>query len=130
MRKIGVVMDILGLGIDIVDIKRMKKTLSGKAGARFIENTFTKNEIACASCENISKFATSFAAKEAVYKAFGTGWIEGKDVEVLRSKEEGTPSIRLHGEIEKIAKKRKIKKVLVSLSFTEENAIAVAILCK
>jgi len=49
-------------------------------------------------------------------------------VEVIRSKEEGTPSIRLHGEIEKIAKKRKIKKVLVSLSYTEENAVAVAIL--
>ena len=121
-------MNIAGLGVDIVDIKQLKKTISGKAGARFVENTFTENEIGCARGGNVSKLATSFAAKEAVYKAFGTGWIEGKDVEVVRSKGEGTPSIRLHGEIEKIAKKRRIRKVLVSLSFTEDNAIAVAIL--
>jgi phosphopantetheine--protein transferase-like protein len=121
-------MNVAGLGVDIVDIAQMKKTLSGKAGERFIENTFTNNEIECARCVNLMKFATSFAAKEAVYKAFGTGWIEGKDVEVIRSREEGTPAIRLHGEIEKIAKKRKIKKVLVSLSYTEGSAIAVAML--
>lgn len=121
-------MDILGLGIDIVDIKKMKETISGKAGARFIENTFTENEIECAKCANIAKFATSFAAKEAVYKAFGTGWIEGKDVEVIRTKEEGAPSIKLHGEIAKIAKKRKVKKVLISMSFTEYCAVAAAVL--
>lgn len=121
-------MNAIGLGVDIVDIRQMKKTLSGKAGERFVDNTFTKNEIACARCENIYKLATAFAAKEAVYKGFGTGWIEGKDVEVIRSKEEGTPSIKLHGEIGKIAKKRKIRKVLVSLSFTESYAVAVALL--
>ena len=121
-------MNVLGLGVDLVNVAEIKRIISGKAGEKFIDSTFTENEIACARCENIFKFATSFAAKEAVYKAFGTGWIDGKGVEVIRSKEEGTPSIRLHGEIEKIAKKRKIKKVLVSLSYTEENAVAVAIL--
>ena len=121
-------MNVVGLGTDIVDIKKMKKIISGKRGKRFIENTFTKNEIKCAKCTNISKLATAFAAKEAVYKAFGTGWIEGKDVEVLREKESGAPEIKLHGEIKKTAKKRKIKKVLVSLSFTESNAIAVVLL--
>jgi holo-[acyl-carrier protein] synthase len=121
-------MTVAGLGIDIVDIGRMRKTLSGKAGGRFAENTFTENEIACARCDNIAKLATAFAAKEAVYKAFGTGWIEGRDVEVVRSKEGGIPSIRLHGEIGKIAKKRKIRRVLVSLSYTEGSAIAVALL--
>lgn len=121
-------MKVVGLGVDIVDIGQMKKTITGKVGQRFVENTFTGREAACARCENISKFATSFAAKEAVYKAFGTGWIDGKGVEVVRSREEGTPSIRLHGEIGKIAKKRKIRKVLVSLSYTESSAVAVAIL--
>jgi len=121
-------MNVVGLGVDIVDVKQMKKTVLGKAGERFMANTFTKNEAACARCENIFKFSTTFAAKEAVYKAFGTGWIEGKGVEVIRSREEGTPSIRLHGEIAKIAKKRGIKKVLVSLSYTEASAVAVALL--
>jgi len=122
-------MDVVGLGIDIVDIRKMKKTISGRIGKRFIENTFTKNERACAG-KNIAKLATNFAAKEAVYKAFGTGWIEGRDVEVLRNRETGAPLIKLHGEIERIAKERKIKGVLVSLSFTDDYAVAAAILIK
>ncbi len=123
-------MNVIGIGMDIVDIPKMRKILSGKRGKRFIENTFTKNEIECArgGGTDISKFATSFAAKEATYKAFGTGWIEGKDIEVLREKKTGAPEIKLHGEIKKIAKNRKIKKVLISLSFTESNAIAVVML--
>jgi holo-[acyl-carrier protein] synthase len=121
-------MNVLGLGTDLVDMKKLKKKLSGKYGKRFIENTFTENEICCARGKNFAKFATAFAAKEAVYKAFRTGWIEGKDVEVLRDPGTGEPSILLHGEIHKIAKKRKVKKVHVSLSFTEAHAVAVALL--
>jgi holo-[acyl-carrier protein] synthase len=122
-------MGIEGIGVDIVDVKKLKKILKGKAGSKFISNTFTKREIECAKGGlNIYKLATSFAAKEAVFKALGTGWIEGKDVEVVRSREEGTPSVALHGRIRKIAKKMKIKKVLVSLSYTDECAVAAAII--
>ena len=120
-------MNIVGLGTDLVDIKKLKKKLLGKYGKRFMENTFTENEILCAQGKNIAKFATSFAAKEAVYKAFGTGWIEGKEVEVQRDAN-GAPTIILHGEIKKIAKKRKIKKIHVSASFTDSYALAVVLL--
>ena len=121
-------MNVKGIGIDIVDIPGLEKIISGKRGKKFIENTYTENEIKCAKCSNTAKLATAFAAKEAVYKAFQTGWIEGKDVEVFREKETGAPEIKLHGEIKKTAKKRKIKKVLVSLSFTKSTAVAVAML--
>ena len=121
-------MKIAGLGTDLVDIHKLKKKLSGKYGKQFIQSTFTEGEIACAQEKNISKFATAFAAKEAVYKAFGTGWIDGKEVEVVRDAETGAPSILLHGEIKKIAKRRKIKGIRISLSFTDSHAIAVALL--
>lgn len=121
-------MSIAGLGTDLVDIAKLRKKLSGKYGKLFIQSTFTEAEIACAQGKNISKFATSFAAKEAVYKAFGTGWIDGKEVEVVRDPETGSPSILLHGEIKKIAKRRKIRGILVSLSSTDSHAIAVALL--
>lgn len=121
-------MKILGLGTDLVDIRKLRKKLSGKYGKKFIESTFTEKEICCAQEKNITKFATAFAAKEAAYKAFGTGWIEGKEVELLRDPDTGAPSILLHGEIKKIAKKRKIKKIHVSLSFTETHAVAVVLL--
>lgn len=120
-------MKVLGLGTDIVDMKKLKKKLSGKYGKRFLENTFTENEILCTQGKNTAKFATAFAAKEAVYKAFRTGWIEGKDVEVVRETT-GAPSILLHGEIKKIAKKKKVKEIQVSLSFTDSHAIAVVLL--
>jgi holo-[acyl-carrier protein] synthase len=121
-------MNVLGLGTDLVDIYELGRKLSGKYGKQFLESTFTKNEIRCAQGKNISKFATAFAAKEAVYKAFQTGWIDGKEVEVLRDAETGSPSIALHGEIKKIAKKMKIRKIHVSLSFTETHAVAVALI--
>ncbi len=122
-------MAVKGIGMDIVDLAHMKRVLSGKAGGRFIENTFTEEEIACAGCKsNVPKLATAFAAKEAVYKAFGTGWIEGKDVELLRDARTGAPRIVLHGEIAAIARKRRIRKVLVSVSYTKDVAVAVAIL--
>jgi holo-[acyl-carrier protein] synthase len=122
-------METRGIGVDIVDIRKLRKILKGKAGTKFVSNTFTRREIGCAKGgANIFKLATSFAAKEAVFKALGTGWIEGKDVEIVRSREEGTPSIRLHGKIEKMAKKMKIRRVLVSLSFAEDYAIAFAVI--
>jgi len=120
-------MSVAGLGTDLVDIPKLRKKLFGKYGKRFIENTFTENEILCAQEKNIAKFATSFAAKEAVYKAFRTGWIEGKEVELLRDAN-GAPTIVLHGEIKKIAKKRKIKEIHLSASFTDSYALAVVIL--
>lgn len=121
-------MSVIGLGTDLVDIRKLKKKLSGKYGKRFLENTFTQNEILCAQGgKNISKLATSFAAKEATYKAFRTGWIEGKDVEVIRETT-GAPSLIFHGEIEKIAKKRKVKETHISLSFTDSHAVAVVLI--
>ncbi len=119
-------MRIVGIGVDITDINKMRGILSKKTGKRFVENTFTDNEIACAG-KNVSKFATAFAAKEAAYKAFGTGWIEGKDVELLRDRH-GIPCLKLHGEIEKIAKKRKVKETHVSVSWIDCCAVAVVVL--
>ena len=123
-------MEIKGIGIDIVDIKKLEKILKGKAGKAFVKSTFTEHEIACAKGGiNIYKLATSFAAKEAAFKAFGTGWIDGKLVEVAH-KRNGAPSLRLYGKMEKLAKKMKIRKSFVSLSYTERCAIASVVLSK
>ncbi len=119
-------MNIIGIGTDIADIPRLRKILSSKNGKYCMKDTFTEKEITYAK-DNLSKLATSFAAKEALYKAFGTGWIRGSDVEVIRNKK-GAPSIKLHGEIEKIAKKRKLGEIFLTLSSTECCAVAVVLL--
>ncbi len=116
-----------GIGIDIVDVQELEKKLSRKSGKRFLENTFTAAEVSCAG-ENTEKLASAFAAKEAVFKAFGTGWIEGKEAELLRDPETGIPHIRLHGELKRLAKKRKVKRILVSVSWTGCCAAAVVLL--
>ncbi len=118
---------IRGIGTDLADIKRMKKIISGKTGKRFVENTFTENEIRYAG-RNIHKLATAFAAKEAVFKALGSGWLEGKEVEVLRNSE-GLPRVVLHGETKRTAKKQKIKKIMLSLSYSDCCALAVVVIC-
>ncbi len=117
---------IIGLGVDIVDVRRMRSLISGKRGGSFISKTFTRKEIAY-SKGNAEKLAAIFAAKEAAFKAFCTGWVDGKMVEVVHGRN-GAPSMRLHGEMEKLAKKRKAGRMLVSISRTECCAIAAVVI--
>jgi holo-[acyl-carrier protein] synthase len=117
-----------GLGVDITDVRKMSGIITGKSGKSFIRKTFTAREIAHAK-GSAGKLAAAFSAKEAAFKAFGTGWIDGGLVEVLNGTN-GAPHLRLHGEMKKLAKKRKIKRLLVSLSHTDRYAIAVVVLSR
>ncbi len=69
---------IIGIGTDLVDIRRIERTL-GRFGERFIARVFTETERAKA--ENrphpAASYAQSYAAKEACAKALGTGFREG-----------------------------------------------------
>ena len=71
-------MKIFGIGTDIVNIKRMHKTLK-QNGSSFKNKIFSKNEINyCENKKNPSSFyAKRFAAKEAFVKALGTGFRKG-----------------------------------------------------
>jgi holo-[acyl-carrier protein] synthase len=117
---------VLGLGVDIVDVRVMAGIIAGKAGKSFIKKTFTKKEIAYSKGID-QKISAIFASKEAAFKAFKTGWLDGKLVEVVHMRN-GAPSLLLHGKMGKLAKKMKIKKMLISLSYTECYAIATVIL--
>ena len=71
--------------------------------------------------------AKNFAAKEAVSKVLGVGFSQGvrpKDIVVLRKY--GPPEVELKGEAKKLALRKGIKKISVSLSDTDELAVAVA----
>ena len=83
-------MNIFGIGTDIVNIKRMKKSLQ-RNGDTFKKKIFSKNEIIyCEKKKNHSTFyAKRFAAKEAFSKALGTGIKKGiyfKNIEISTSK--------------------------------------------
>ena len=91
-------MNIFGIGTDIVNIKRMDKTLK-RHGDKFKNKIFSKKEIAY--CENkkfpSSFYAKRFAAKEAFTKALGTGVRKGinfKDIEITNNSY-GKPKIKV-----------------------------------
>ena len=122
-------MKILGIGTDIVNIKRLEKLLKKKKSV-FKSRIFSKNEILyCDKKMNPYPFyAKRYAAKEACSKALGTGLAKGifwKDVEVVNDKY-GKPFIKLHNNalkrINKITKKD--YKIEVSLSDEKNYAIA------
>ena len=123
-------MEIFGVGSDIVNTKRLKKTLK-KYGDRFKNKIFSKNEIIhCESKKNsVASYAKRFAAKEALSKAMGTGFGNGfslKEVEVLNDNF-GKPSIKLSGDVlKKLKSKIKDKKYSIHLSLSDDKPLALA----
>lgn len=118
----------VGLGVDIVEIARMKAVLARTP--RFATRVFSEDERAyCQSTANPEvHFATRFAAKEAVVKALGTGFsggIDVRDIEVRRNAK-GRPSVALSGRAREIAHEQGIRELPISLSFTHVEAVACA----
>ena len=117
-------MKIFGIGTDIVNIKRMKKTLKNN-NSNFRKRIFSKNEIIyCEKRKNpFSFYAKRFAAKEALSKALGTGIRKGinfKDIEILNDKF-GKPYIQLKGSTANFLKKKiKNKKYNIYLSLSDD----------
>jgi len=120
-----------GIGIDIVEIRRLKK-VSRKWGDAFLNKVYTSRELAYARSKRFPEqhLAARFAAKEAIFKALGeverdfVGW---KNIEILNDAY-GKPMVRWHGDAERVRRKRKIKGAVVSLSHTENYAVASAFL--
>jgi len=122
---------ILGLGIDIIEVERIKSSHE-RFGERFLNRILHPNEIQyCLSYKEPAPFlAVRFAAKEAISKAFGTGigaQLGWHDMEVAR-KESGEPYVILHEGGRKLLESRGGRVVLISLSHTLNYATAVAIL--
>ncbi|MFA5094109.1 MAG: holo-ACP synthase [Candidatus Omnitrophota bacterium] len=124
---------IEGFGVDIVEVKRIKAAVK-KFGARFLGKIYTKRELAYCKSKGIPEqhLAARFAAKEAVYKAFGGDGknpIAWTDVEIINDKT-GKPVVVLKGTAEKLMFKRGVKKAVVSLSHTRNYAVGNCILLK
>lgn len=119
---------IIGLGTDIIEIERVRKAV-GKE--HFRNNVFT--EIEQAYCESRGKnsaasYAARFAAKEAFFKALGTGIVTRlTDVEIVND-ERGAPKIFLRGKAQTLANDCGVEKIFVSLSHSHDFATATCII--
>ncbi len=118
---------IVGHGIDLVELKEFEMLIA-RSGDNFAGRCFTASERDYASDgpNRISRLAARFAAKEAVMKAIGTGWIAGvswKDIEIIHQLS-GAPTVEVSGAVERIAAEKGIVEFLVSLSHTTNFATA------
>ncbi len=118
---------IVGMGIDIAEVPRIRAVIESQK-ERFLRRVYTLDEVAyCEQFKNkYERYAGRFAVKEAAMKALGTGWSRGVrwvDVEVIRVRG-GKPTLGLKGEAKNIADRLGVKNIAVSITHTEEQAIA------
>jgi len=123
---------IVGTGIDLCEVDRIRKAVDSGHGARLVERVFTVREIAYARKKSspYERFAARFAAKEAGMKALGTGWRDGvtwHDLEVANLAS-GKPTLLLHGRAAEIADRLGVKSIALSITHTADQAMAMVIL--
>ena len=121
---------IIGTGIDIIEVSRIKRALD-IWGDKFLSRVFTKRELSYANKKKFphENLAARFACKEAVLKAFGDTrvGVNLKNIEVLNDSK-GKPEVILHEEARRFANKNKLNKIIVSMSHTNNYAVSNAIL--
>ena len=121
-------MKTIGVGVDIVENKRIQKSIKNK---KFIYRIFSKKEIEKSKKikNKINYFAKRFAAKESLSKAIGTGFRKGlnfKDISI-RNDKRGKPHYQLNNNVKKlIYSKFKVKKIKISLSLADEKKYSIA----
>jgi len=121
-------MKILGIGVDIVENKRLKKSIKNKS---FLSRLFTLLEIRNSKLikDKSTYFSKKFAAKESFSKALGTGFRKGlnfKDVEILNDNL-GKPYFRFNNKTKKIISKTlKAKNFDIFLSISDEKEYSIA----
>jgi holo-[acyl-carrier protein] synthase len=113
-------------GVDLVEIERFEGAVQ-RHGDRFLGRVFTERELGEVG-HNLASLAARFAAKEAVAKSLGTGIgpVAWKEIEVLRG-EARQPLLELHGEAARLAASQGLQVWSLSLSHTQNYAIAMVI---
>jgi len=121
---------ILGVGIDQIEVQRVQKQVEGTPGFR--ERIFAAVEIEyCETKRHAAQhYAARFAAKEAFFKALGSGWRDGmewNEVAVVNDAL-GKPGLLLTGKAREVASRLGVNAIHLSLSHLKETACAVVIL--
>jgi holo-[acyl-carrier protein] synthase len=121
-------MKILGIGVDIIENNRIKKSIQNN---KFKTRVYSSNELKLSKNvkNKVAYFSKRFAAKEAFSKALGTGFSENlnfKDIEIVSDKK-GKPKYAKNKKIIKIVQKKyRIKKFNSFLSISDEKDYSTA----
>ncbi len=123
-------LQILGIGTDIIECLRIAQMIE-RHGELFINRVYTDHEIEYCSTKKAATqhYAGRWAAKEAVLKALGTGWIRGiawRDIEVRNTKG-GAPTIALRGGAREVFESSGMLSMHISISHCRSHATAYAV---
>jgi len=124
-------MSVIGIGVDVIECGRIQHSME-RFGDRFLYRVFTDGEIKYSMSMKFPErhLAARFAGKEAVAKAFGTGigkamgW---RNIDI-RKKESGEPFLIFSGPAKAFAAERGVTSALITLSHTENYAVACVVL--
>ena len=116
-------------GTDIIEISRVKDSISSDTGDKFLERVYTQEEIEYCESKNKQKYqhyAARFSAKEAIFKAISSGLenkyaIEWTEIEIV-NKDDGKPIVIIHNEVSEM-----IDCIDLSISHCKDYAIASAV---
>ena len=120
----------MGIGTDLVEIDRIKTIIERYNS--FVSKIYTHKEIEyCSKKKNqFQHYAARFAAKEALFKAMGTGW----DVQInwlnisVENDLGGKPMIQLYGKAKELSQKLCVRQIHLSLTHTRNFAAAFVVL--
>ena len=121
-------MKILGIGVDIIENSRIKRSIKKKS---FITRIFSKSEILYSKQlkDKTNYYAKRFAAKEALAKSIGTGFRDNlrfKDISIINNKV-GKPSFLITNKLKMIIKKQlRVSSFNFFLSISDENKYSIA----
>jgi holo-[acyl-carrier protein] synthase len=117
---------MIGLGIDAVNVHRFREALDRTPNLRTRIFTAAELESLASRADSAPSLAVRFAAREATMKALGVGLgaFDLHDVSI-RNSESGSPELIVTGRAAELAQTRGVKSWLVSLSHTDDTAIAV-----
>ena len=121
-------MKVIGIGVDIVDNKRIKNSIKNK---NFISRIFSNKEINQSKKikNKVGYYSKRFAAKESLSKALGTGFrndLNFKDISIVNDKY-GKPNFEISSNVKKLIYLRfKVRKIKISLSLADEKNYSIA----
>ncbi len=119
---------IIGIGTDIIEIERVRQAVGRDFFKQKVFTTAEQNYCESRGKQSASSYAARWAAKEAVFKAFGTGIFTSlTDVEI-KNNQQGKPEIFLHGKAANFAKSIGVEKIFITLSHSKDFATATALL--
>jgi len=120
-------MQIVGLGVDLAEVSRVRRLLD-KYGESFHRRCFTDHEWEYAHryADPSARLAGRFAGKEAVMKSLGTGWrrLRWTDIEITGG---GMPRVNLSGKAADRAKMLGVTEVKVSITYEGGRALVFAV---